>query len=446
MNKQEIFSYIKNKYQGSALIQRFADGTLWSFCAGLIYNGTFLLVGILLSNLLGKYSYGQYGMVRSTVNMFLVFASFALGTTATKYVAEYRFANKEKTERIINLSLLVAITLAFISGIICCLFSGYIANETLHTPSLIISLRLGALMIFVMTIYSVVNGVLIGYEEFFLIFKQNLIAAVFLLIGSSCGGYFFQLNGALCGLLLYLFISLGIGCYYLRKIYIREKLKFSFQGVVQEISVLWKFSLPTALGGLVYTPIIWIVNTILVNSPAGYEAMAGLDIIRQWYSSVLFLPTVAGRVVLPLLSNFSQATQARSYNKVLLYSLLVNVGSALLIGTVLYLFSPILLSMYGPSFADLKNPLGIMMLVAVIFVANSIVGQVILSKNYAWWGFLFNSIWATIFLLLNIYFVKEQNMGIIGVTCSYLISYLLHTVIQSMFCWLVLRNKLFLEN
>lgn len=436
-----MLELIKNKYQTSSLIKRFAGGTLWSFLAGFTYNISFLLIGIILSHILGQYSYGQYGMVRSTINMFIVFSSFALGTTATKYVAQYRLTDRLKTERIINLSLIASLILAMVVFSVCFLSSGYLALNTLHAENLITPLRIASWMILFLTLSSVVNGILIGYEEFFLIFKQNVIAVCFLLICSTGASYLFQLNGALVGLLIYLFTSLCLGIYYLRGIYIREKLKFSLNGIKQEIKILWQFSLPSTLGGLVYTPIIWITNTILVNSPAGYEAMAGLDIIRQWYSAVLFIPTIAGRVVLPMLSNFSEQATSREYNKVLAYSLLTNVGSAILISLGLFLVSTPLLSLYGASFLSFKVPFGIMMLVAVIFVVNAIVGQIILSKNFAWWGFLFNSIWAIVFVYLNILFVQEHNMGVLGVSLAYLISYFVHTIVQSIFSWFILRER-----
>ena len=435
-----MLNSIIEKYKRSPLIQRFAGGTVWSFLAGLVNNLVFLLIGLILSHMLGKYLYGQYGMVRSTINMFIAFSSFALGTTTTKYVAQYRFVDKQKTERIINLSLFVASLLALTVFIICLISANYIALQTLHTPSLTVPVRIASWMVLFLTISGVVNGVLIGYEEFFLIFKQNLISACLLIVCSTLCSWLFKLNGALIGLLVYLFAFMYLGMYYLCKIYKREGLRFSFREIGKELTILWRFSLPATLGGLVYTPVIWLTNTILVNSPAGYGAMAGLDIIRQWYSAVLFIPTIAGRVVLPMLSNLCNQTESRSYNKVLMYSLFVNVGTAILIGLLLYLFSPILFSMYGTVFSDLKHPFGIMLIVAVIFVGNSIVGQIILSKNYAWWGFLFNSIWATVFIFLNIYFVKNHTMGILGVTFSYLISYLLHSIVQIIFCCFILKK------
>lgn len=420
-------------------MKRFVNGTFWSLLAGIIYNGTMLIVGIILSHILGKYYYGQYGMIRSTINMFIVFSSFALGTTATKYVAEYRLTNKLKAEKIINLSIVAAIILAIIVFITCLFSAKYIAINTLNSKELISSIYIGSFMILFLTLSGVINGILIGFEKFFLIFKQNLIAAVFLLIFSTLCGYFFKVNGALIGLLIYLFISVLIGIFYLRQIFREYNLKFYLTNLKQELNILWKFSLPSSLGGIVVTPVLWVANTILVNSQAGYSAMAGLDIIRQWYSVALFIPTITSRVVLPMLSNLNNS-EGTKYNKILLYSFIVNVGTATIVAILLYVVSNIILSFYGNSFLEFKLAFCLMMIVAIIFVANSIVGQIILSKNYAWYGFVFNLIWAIVFIICNIIFVQKNNMGVIGVVYSYLISYFIHTIIQSFFSWIVLKK------
>lgn len=434
-----MFRSIKKRYQQSQLAKRFANGTFWSLLAGITYNGTMLIVGIILSHILGKYYYGQYGIVRSTINMFIVFSSFALGTTATKYVAEYRLKNKLKTERIINLSVIVAIILAIIVFVVCICSAKYIALNTLNTKELTSSLYISSFMILFLTLSGVINGILIGFEKFFLIFKQNCIAAIFLLAFSALLGYFFRVNGALIGLLIYLLVSFLIGLFYLRKIFKEQSFHFYLTGLISEINILWKFSLPSSLGGIVVTPIIWIANTILVNSQAGYSAMAGLDVIKQWYSAALFIPAVTSRVILPMLSNLNNEDN-RKYNKVLTYSFFVNVGTATLVAIFLYFLSNIILSFYGNAFLEFRTPFCLMMIVAVVFVANSIVGQIILSKSYAWWGFAFNLIWGIIFIVCNIIFVQKYNMGVIGVVYSYLISYIVHTIIQSIFSWIILKK------
>ena len=107
---------------------------------------------------------------------------------------------------------------------------------------------------------------------------------------------------------------------------------------------------------------------------------------------------------------------------------------------VLYFISDIILSFYGDAFLEFRTAFSLMMIVAIVFVANGIVGQIILSKNYAWWGFVFNLIWATIFIVCNIIFVQKNNMGVIGVVYSYLISYFVHTIIQSVFSWIILKK------
>jgi len=434
------FNVLVDKYKKSDLARRFADGTFWSLLSGLSYNVSMLIVGIILSHILGKYYYGQYGMVRSTINMFIVFSSFALGTTATKYIAEYRLKDLEKTRKIINLSLISTFILAFVVFLLCFVFSEHIAVHSLNTRELIRPLHLGSFMILFLTTSGVINGILVGFEEFFCVFKQNIISVLFLISGSAAGAYFGGVDGALCGLLLYLFVMFIIGLYYLRKTLRKYSINFGFKNISDEISILWKFSLPAAFGGFLCTPIYWVANTILVNSPAGYGAMAGFDIIRQWQSTVIFIPSVTGRVVLPLLSNLNSAEDSGRYKKIFKYSLFFNTGSALAVALLLSGLSGLLLSMYGKTYLEFKAAFFIMMMAGVISVANSIIGQIILSKDHAWYGFIFNALWAVVFLFFNFLFVKNMNLGTKGICLSYLMSYLFHIVIQSVFSYVILAG------
>jgi len=373
--------------------------------------------------------------------MFIVFSSFALGTTATKYIAEYRLKDPEKTRKIINLSLISTFILAFVVFILCFVFSEHIAVHSLNTRELIRPLHLGSFMILFLTTSGVINGILVGFEEFFCVFKQNIISVLFLISGSAAGAYFGGVDGALCGLLLYLFVMFIIGLYYLRKALRKYSINFGFKNISDEISILWKFSLPTTLGGLLCTPMYWIANTILVNSPAGYGAMGGFDIVKQWYSAVLFIPSVTSRVVLPLLSNFNASNNVNKYKKILKYSLFFNTGSALAVALVLSVLSGLLLSMYGKAFLEFRTAFFIMMIVAVVSVANNIVGQLILSKGYAWWGFTFNGLWAFVFITSTSVLVKKYNMGAVGISLGYLISYIFHTVVQSVFSYVILVRE-----
>lgn len=67
-----------------------------------------LVAGILCARILGASHFGELGIVRSTIGMFVVIGASGLGYTANKYIAEYRASKDvEKIAQIYNLTLVL---------------------------------------------------------------------------------------------------------------------------------------------------------------------------------------------------------------------------------------------------------------------------------------------------------------------------------------------------
>jgi len=87
-------------------------------------------------------------MVRSTVQMFSVYAGFRLGNTATKYVAEYRRCDPVKAARILKLTLMISAVLCGIVSLILLLSSRFLAVRVLANETLAAAIAMGAFMLF----------------------------------------------------------------------------------------------------------------------------------------------------------------------------------------------------------------------------------------------------------------------------------------------------------
>ena len=86
--------------RNSGLKIRFFNAAVWSIIGGLFSRGLSILTFIIVARILGDNLYGQLGIIRSTTNMFIVFASFGLGVTATKYIAQLSENQKNKTSKV----------------------------------------------------------------------------------------------------------------------------------------------------------------------------------------------------------------------------------------------------------------------------------------------------------------------------------------------------------
>ncbi len=124
-----------------------ARGAFWSLCGAVASRALALLASIFVVRILGKESFGELGIIRSTVEMFGVLAGFALGTTATKHVAQYRRTEPERAGDIIALSGMVAVVTAGVAGGALFVLAPWLAGTTLGDPSLTGPLRVSCLIL-----------------------------------------------------------------------------------------------------------------------------------------------------------------------------------------------------------------------------------------------------------------------------------------------------------
>ncbi len=89
--------YIKNRIERSDIARRMVSGLSWSLASIVAARVIVLFAGIVVARIMGQELYGEFGMAKSTLNMLMIFGSAGLGLTATKYIAEYRKDNPQKT-------------------------------------------------------------------------------------------------------------------------------------------------------------------------------------------------------------------------------------------------------------------------------------------------------------------------------------------------------------
>lgn len=421
-----------NRIEASDIGSRMASGAFWSLGGAVISRGLMLVASILVARMLGRDIYGEFGMIRTTVNMFLVFAGFGLGMTATKHVAEYRLSDPARAGRVMAISgLFAAVTGTLVAAAIL-IFAPWVATHTINAPHLAGELRIGALILLLNALNGAQTGALVGFEAFRTIAKVNLwtgLVSFPLLVG---GAYWGGLRGAIWALGANMLIGWLLNHLALRREAARYNVPFSSAGCLAEWPILWRFSFPAALSGIMVSPVLWACNAMLVNQPGGYGQMGMFDAANQWRMAILFIPGVVGQIVLPMLSNLNGMDDQLRYKKVLKYNALITGGSALAVALPVALLAPWIMHSYGPGFEDGTLALVLLALSTVLVALNTVVGQAIASKGRMWIGCLFNLMWA-IFLLACSYIFVEQGHGVNGLAIASIIAYLAHSIWQAIY-------------
>jgi O-antigen/teichoic acid export membrane protein len=430
----KLYSFLPLKIQrswkrieDSDIGNRIAKGAFWSLTGSVVSQGLILLASIVVARILGKTEYGEFGMIRSTINMFTVFAGFGLGITATKFIAEFRIKDKIKTERIIGLTTIFAAITGGIISITILITALFLAEKTINAPQLVNEIRLGAVMIFFSSLNGAYTGTLAGFESFKTIAKVNLISGILAFPIQIGFTLLFGLPGSVIGIGINYLILWLLNLMSVRQVCHKFGFKFQIKGSWNEWPVLYKFSLPALLSGILVSPVMWACNAMLVNHPNGYGEMAIFDAANQWRNTILFIPAILSQIVLPLLS--SSTSNYHQFNKILKINIVINFLIVFIMAVVISLFSGIIMRSYGEGFAEGKLVLIILSFSTIFISINNVIGQAIAGKNKMWIGFAINILWGAILLFTTKFFL-DKGMGALGLAFGYVISYTIHTGLQ----------------
>jgi len=373
------------------------------------------------ARLLGKESFGELGILQSTVSMAGVFAGMGLGLTATKHVAEYRSTDPDRAGRIIGLSYLIAAVSGLAFCILLRLFAGPICSDILGAPRLIAELQVASILVGLNTLQGTQTGALAGLEAFRSIATGNLVQGVLVFPAVIGGAWLGELLGAVVGLV----IAVLAGCLIVQILLFREcsraGIRVSIRGLGQETGVLARFSLPTLLSGSMNMPVQWVATAVLVQQPGGFAEMGAFSAANQWRTLILFLPTILERTMLPILSDLLARGDSDSYRRSLLSHLLLSAGSALLLTLPLAIGAPFIMGLYGEEFVSNWPILPLLGAASVVASGSIAVSTVMTSRGAMWLGLLVNCVWAA--SLIGSAALLTPAYGAVGLGLSFLIAY-----------------------
>lgn len=440
MVREKIFNKIYpliKRIKESDIGRRMATGAFWSFTGNALAKVITLVSGVICAHILTKEEYGEYGMINSTISMFVIFGSAGLGVTATKFISEYKVTCKRKAGGMYLLTNRFAFFTGLLSTFVILVFADYLSSVTLKAPHLVNALRIGALLLFVTIMNGAQNGVLLGFENFKSKAINTLVGSLaesfFLLLGAYLYGVF----GAVLGFGMGYVVLFVCNYFSIRKDLANNGITRDFLRIEKEdYRVLYSFSFPAALSSILVGPAFWVVRTILVQN-SGFSELAVYEAANYWNAIILFIPTAVTQIILPILTSIPKEDKLKFW-KVLRANFYLNTGVAFILALGASILSPLLMALYGEEYSHDYSVLIILVLSTVFCVASTVVGNSIVSTGKMWIGFLFNIIWSLLFVTLSWFFISK-GLGAKGISCALLVSYLLHTIYQ--FVYLRMQKK-----
>lgn len=411
---------------------RLVHGMSWGILGGVLSRAFTLFSSIIIARMLGKTGYGEYGIIQSTVGMFGVFAGLGLGLTATKYVAEYRYKDVDRTEKILGISSLLAFCSGAMMTALLMVFASFLATKTLAASHLTHALQAGSLLLFLNAVTGTQTGALCGFEAF----KKN--AMVNFWIGVLCipityiGVCRWGLIGAIWATNIVLLLNWVMNHIVLRSECRKAGITLRISGCWSEWPILWKYSLPATISGVTIGPVVWTVSALLVNQPNGYAEMGVFNAANQWRLILLFIPTIIGQIITPIMSERFGVSCNSSAFKTLKLAIFVSVLVILPMAIVMGIFSPWIMLQYGKDFSDGWPVLLVVLATASLLAIQTPVGNVIAASGRMWVGTFMNAGWG-ITVISAAWFLLP--LGALGIALAFLLGYILHSIWTFWFAW-----------
>jgi len=185
------------------------------------------------------------------------------------------------------------------------------------------------------------------------------------------------------------------------------RIKVHLHYCLRELPILWKFSLPAVLSGMMVTPVNWISNAWLVQQPNGYSEMAVYSASNSWRTVLMFLPMLLTQVSLPMLSSTNAKSTNDDFRKTLNMSQSIMVSISFPVATVLMLIAEPVLKLYGNDFGSGQTVLVGVVFTGLIQCIGAAAGPAIEAKGRMWAAMSINWSWAAMYLAF-VYATVEQ--------------------------------------
>lgn len=395
----ELLRPTMKRIRASPLASRLARNSFWSLAGSMSSRVLALAAAILAARILGKPIYGEVGIIQNTISMFGTLAGFGLGTTAMKYVAEYRTKDPAKAGRIIALSSVVSWGMSSLLALVLYVLSPWLSTSTLAAPQLTVPLQLSALLLFLNGVNGAQNGVLSGFEAFKRIAKISLLAGLLNFPLAVAGAWYFGLNGLILGMVLAQAAGCLMNLLAVRREAAWHHVPICYAAWQTESAVIWRFAVPSVLGGLMIGPVTWACSAMLAREPQGYAHLGAYNAACQWINALMWIPWLMSGVMLPMLVERYGAQDREGTIKLLRVAIKINAVTVLPLVLVGSLISPFVMAMYGDDFRRDWPTLIVSLATAGALAVQQPITLIISASGRMWSGFLLNLGWGGVFLV-----------------------------------------------
>jgi O-antigen/teichoic acid export membrane protein len=401
------------------LSRKIIGGSFWSVAGTFLSRGLMAVAAVVTARILGRQVFGQYGAVRSTLTMFIAFAGFGLGLTASRHIALYRSNQKRRAGEIVAFSLSFALITGTCVAATVFAAAPLLAQRILGDAGLTLPLRISAIALIFAAINGAQDGCLSGLHAFRRLAVSRVIGSAMAFPPMVFLTYRYGLNGAVVGVAMNSLIIACVQGMALSAELRHQKIVSKSAGFRKCLALTATYSLPATLAGLAVTPVDWICTAFLVRTPNGFDKMGYFTAALQLVLPLRFLVSRVASVLLPVLSSAGdsgeKSRRGMDYAQRLIIFTMVPASFFLMAA------APLVVDLFGQGFDDAVVPTILLTAAVSISAVATPAGTMIQAQGKMWLCFVMNLTHAVVYA--SITYLVVQGHGASGRAAGFLMAH-----------------------
>jgi O-antigen/teichoic acid export membrane protein len=429
---------IRKKYLlPGSLGNRLLTGVSWSLASSIVQTLCGMAISVFCGRYLGREGFGELSMLRSTALLLAALAGSGFGTAATKFAAEYRQADPDRTGRLIGYLRFICVSLGSAIAVLCFFFSNPIADFGLNARNLAHSLQIAGLFVPFHMLLTLQAAILGGFEAFRYMALLAALDGLLVVAVVPAGTLLLGVDGALWS---YVVVAV-VGCLTRRSALASEcrrngiRVRGGFQRA--ELRVLCNGTTPFVILWIVWQGADWLARLPVAHQMEGYAELGVFTAALSWCNLVMFLPQQLSAPGLPILANLLAAGEARGFRRTAYTMWLSCAGLAVVTAIPLIALSKVILSWYGPGYSD--DWLAMVLLVSAFAMSGvaRVPALLLIVSGRAWSHCGITLLWGATLCTTAI---ALREHGAVGLALSYLLAYIVYLVVHATASVKVLRD------
>ena len=421
LGRKLLPSSMYERIASSSIARRLARGSLWSVFGSASARILSLVAMIFVARVLGQVSFGEFGLIQSTLGMAGLMAGLGLGETATRFVAKYADTDPSRAGRVVALLVSVSFGTVVLAAAVVISISGLIAEALFDAPHLQRALAVGSLFMAITAFRGIQSGVLAGLEKFDALAKLNILDGILSFMAMVLLARLMGVEGAVLGLAISAATVWLVGRSLLTKELSNRGIAVRYGGCSADWRILTSYSLPSLIANLVATPVLWFAMTRVARSGQGFAGLGLYNAAYQWLGPIVFIPMILMSVSIPVLVQEWEAGRKQRFRAVTLWISGLMLAITLPSAVVGAFLSPWIMSLYGPGFRDGWIILVLLLAAAPLLALTKIASCALLGMNRAWWVLAINLCWGMMLLEITSWLVPTH--GVLGLAIAFLAAY-----------------------